>query len=907
MAGVYDNDGRLRMKPVAGTSLTGAYSADGEMNAVIGSVGTSMRGLRHPSGALNVTIDNSDTMGGFYAADGSMRVNTTGILNGSIYVYGLYLASGLLGEWADTTGGIAIVPEDDSIKITDPNVPSNDYEGSLNEYLRTKSFTTCLPAPKLTLQSDGVYRYQPHNLLAMSERFDSAVTVKSGSSVTESTAGGVPSGFARAFKVVESATTAQHALNTLGALAMTVGQIYTLTVRAKAAERTMLFLQGLGTFAKTYFDLSSGTIASAGAGYTNTITPLGDGWYACSISFTADTTTLTTLVAALTTGAGVSSYAGDGTSGLYLTGAQLNLGTEATSYVKTQTHNLCLRSQEFDNASWTAQGGTITANTITAPDGTATADVFTENTLASGHDVYGTSGITVVSGAVYTASCYIKAGTNDKVLLYFQAGGAVSNISAVFDLANPGTTATQTASTGSGTPGTVISTSIEAVGNGWYRCAIVGSIVATSARVVVGQANAATGNTFGSGGGLSYTGASRTISIWGAQLTLGTTPGKYSATTSAAVYESHVTLPYEWDASGNALGYIPNEARTNSCIRSQEFDSASWSLIAATVTANSTTAPDGTATADSLADMAASSNHFILSANIAVVSGTTYVLSVHGKSGTDNKLQLTAPTAAFSGAGYANFDLSTGTVSATGGALVGSGIEFVGNGWYRCWIAVTATATTNGSITIGRIDTTTASRLPFYVGTSTTIHVFGAQVEAGSFPTSYIPTTSAAVTRNADNVSLATSLFPSLASAYTAFIDCAWTATIANATAIEGWTGSGVAGVTIAQHSSPAGIMRLIARSGAARADTQGNAGLFTVGQSVRGALGSDGSTTSLSVDGSTISSVSIPAQNDWSTATSLQFGKRGNGTAMGSVHIKRVMLVPRLIAQSDANTLTAA
>ena len=182
--------------------------------------------------------------------------------------------------------------------------------------------------------------------------------------------------------------------------------------------------------------------------------------------------------------------------------------------------------------------------------------------------------------------------------------------------------------------------------------------------------------------------------------------------------------------TGESLGLLVEEQRTNLLLRSEEF-STTWVRFNVNASSNAILAPDGTLTADKLTENDADNFHRIRQ---GITSGVTGVFSVFLKAAERTRVNLGTSDINL----IAGFDLSAGSVVSGTGS-----IEPFGDGWYRC--SISATFTTSGPFLLLR-----NSSSEFYTGDGTSgIYLWGAQLEAGAFPTSYIPTTTAAATRNA--------------------------------------------------------------------------------------------------------------------------------------------------------------
>ena len=194
--------------------------------------------------------------------------------------------------------------------------------------------------------------------------------------------------------------------------------------------------------------------------------------------------------------------------------------------------------------------------------------------------------------------------------------------------------------------------------------------------------------------------------------------------------------------TGLCKGLLIEESRENRILRSEEFEHSNWVKTNISVSQDSIIAPNGLSTADLLQSVATSSSN-VFASSVATATAVTYsIYTKKGNVATRFFLLRNSTTATNFQLGTINYD--TATISGAGWT-----IQTLPNGWYR--IAFTqSTGITLGDTLLaycgmkGDIDTA-----------GSTWSVWGAQLEAGAFPLSYIPTTSDTAARSADVCSIA--------------------------------------------------------------------------------------------------------------------------------------------------------
>ena len=303
------------------------------------------------------------------------------------------------------------------------------------------------------VNSDGLIEQVPYNFVTYSENM-SLQPFNVGVSVN-TTATTSPIGTSNGNKVIEDTSNSGHTIRTS---AGTPNGFDIVSVYAKAAERSFIQLQSWADPAsRVNFDLTNGVVSAASVATIYGIESVGNGWYRCYANVQASGGG-TVGVGIITSGTSAwnENYLGNGTSGVYMWGLQVNTGTTLKPYfpttdrlniprldytngscpsilVEPQRTNLMTYSEQFDNSNWikysngTGVNPIVTSNSTISPSGLTNADTIVLNsgagtTASDQSSIYQTFSIT--NGNVYTFSFYAKGNVGGEQLMVRHAGGA---------------------------------------------------------------------------------------------------------------------------------------------------------------------------------------------------------------------------------------------------------------------------------------------------------------------------------------------------------------------------------------------------------------------------------------------------------------------------------------------------
>jgi len=376
----------------------------------------------------------------------------------------------------------------------------------------------------------------------------------------------------------------------------------------------------------------------------------------------------------------------------------------ASGNIEKETSNLLLQSNTFDTT-WSNVSTTDTGNQADKDGGT---DAWKIDITGAGGWIYQD----IVKSGVLTYSVYAKAGSVNFLRVLAITSG--TNPWAYFDLLNGNISVANSA---------CVDSSIEDVGNGWYRCSITFNDTASQVRIYPAIASE------------DLTATSGNIYIQDAQLNQGLIAQEVITTTTSAVYggitDNVPRLDYT-DSSCPALLLEPQ--RTNDFPHSEYLDS--WSANRLDRTANNIDSPEGVQNAYKMIQQSG----FTTASNInyAGITAGTKTLSIFAKAGTFDHIALS-----YNGVTY--FNLTNGTIGTTASGHTAVMTD-MGDGWYRCAITKTTTATYTAAYYFAQNNGTLTT-----TDTQGYMYAYGAQIEAGSYATSYIPTYGSSVTRVVDS------------------------------------------------------------------------------------------------------------------------------------------------------------
>ena len=195
------------------------------------------------------------------------------------------------------------------------------------------------------------------------------------------------------------------------------------------------------------------------------------------------------------------------------------------------------------------------------------------------------------------------------------------------------------------------------------------------------------------------------------------------------------------DYSSGEGALLLEPSRTNLVTYSEDFSQSYWVKATVSLASNQIISPDGTLNADKITESSTNGLQQIYSDVITTTPSSDYVYSIFIKK--EERSWVKVMTA---NNGGANFNVEDGVIGIVDSGITAN-IENYGNGWFKCSVSFNTSASADRVY----VRISTSNGVTSYQGDGTSgLYIWGAQLEAGSYPTSYIPTQGAAVTRVAD-------------------------------------------------------------------------------------------------------------------------------------------------------------
>lgn len=562
-----------------------------------------------------------------------------------------------------------------------------------------------------------------------------------------------PDGTTTATKITETTVSGPQILQH-GLIPYMSNSIVSMSISAKAVDRNYILIglsnQDTSNYVLKIIDLTNGTVANTSTnGVVNNqnvvIINQGNGWFRIVLTGSFVGTGLSVQYNIKQTPT-FTNYAGATGFGIGVYGAQLEAGAYATPYQKTvaagdgivdfnftratpatvtnkqgviedSCYNFCPQSETLDSGTWNKGNSSISANVAIAPNGFLTADKIVVAASNSQHYVYIVTNAPIL-GQTYLYSVYVKAAERTEAYIQIANASLSSGQNAVINLTN-GTIPSQ-----SGGFSTVD------VGNGWWL--VLKSYASNSVNSTIYISPSVGGAITNLGNGIDG------IYAWGAQVVQGSTPRPYLRTTN------RLNVPrLDYSRGTGEPELLIERASTNLALHSEDLNNALWVKNGITYNAGDFGVGLSNKICRLVENTTTGAHNTIF--GISQASNTyTYSIYVKNFSGTRNLgLKWWTGTVDY---GYV-FNITNGTLAGVMDskvAPVSQGIQNIGNGWYRCYIVV------NNTVSDLQIMLCNGTAFGFTGNNTSGLYIYGAQLELGTTPTTYIPTQGTTVARPAE-------------------------------------------------------------------------------------------------------------------------------------------------------------